>query len=808
MRSSRCRLAEDAPTCRYDIVSIMTSRGGVDLTKTGPAVLGGLRVVDSCATPAGVRATAVLADYGADVVWLEPPGGSSLRKSFPEVRSVFCRSKRSLTCDLTTSAGREALLELLRDADVFIEDGGSGVANSAGYGFDTVHELYPSLVYCSLTGFGRDGPHQHTPAHEALVHAVVGTMGEQVGFRDGPIYGNLPFASIGAGYLAQIGVLAALNQRRSDGAGRLVETSILDGALAYLSMMWLDSDEDHAATQPGTGRGRLVVRSFRCADGEYLGVHTGAAGAFGRLIEVLGLSEAIPPTTKGMDVGVALTAQEHEIIEHELPKIFVAEERSVWIERLLKADVCAIPVLHPCEVFDEPQTRHNGMVIEVDDTEYGRIEQVAPALRFGTSPGGPVTSAAVRERPDPRRIPTLGRATSGEPARESQPILAGLRILDFGVWYASAYASRLLADLGADVIKVEPVQGDQIRGLRPPFMSAHARKRSLAIDLKQPKVRPVVEELLRRTDIVHHNMRPGVAERLGIGYEQARSLNPGVIYVYGPGWGSSGPDFERQSFAPLVSGYVGASYEVAGQFNPPAYPVGNEDPGSGMLAAIAMLMARWRGNGEYIELPQVNAAMTHMAHIVRSASGEVIGAGRLDPLQRRIGPFDGLYETADSWICVVAVSDQEIRRLGRLLGVAVPSGNARSHPDAASEHELSTRLEEAFAQATTAEWLGRLGEAAVGAAEPIAVNNSRNFLRDVDNLRTGRVAQAPDRELGQVRQVDGLIRISDSNPAPFRPAPPLGGHTREILESVGLSESEIADLQRRGSIALGDLEGS
>ena len=138
-----------------------------------------------------------------------------------------------------------------------------------------------------------------------------------------------------------------------------------------------------------------------------------------------------------------------------------------------------------------------------------------------------------------------------------------MKIVDTGAYYAGPYSSRLLADLGADVIKLEPTLGDPLRGIERPFFSAQAGKRSLAVNLKDPGLGPAIEKLLGWADVVHHNMRPGAAERLGLGAEQVRAAHPDVIYLYAPGWGSSGPHMMRQSFAPMLSGYVGASYEVA-----------------------------------------------------------------------------------------------------------------------------------------------------------------------------------------------------------------------------------------------------
>ena len=129
------------------------------------------------------------------------------------------------------------------------------------------------------------------------------------------------------------------------------------------------------------------------------------------------------------------------------------------------------------------------------------------------------------------------------------------------------------------MIKLEPTLGDPLRGIERPLFSAQAGKRSLAVNLKDPGLQPAIDKLLDWADVVHHNMRPGAAERLGLGAEQIRAEHPDVVYLYAPGWGSSGPHMMRQSFAPMLSGYVGASYEVAGEFNEPMPSTGNEDPG-------------------------------------------------------------------------------------------------------------------------------------------------------------------------------------------------------------------------------------
>jgi crotonobetainyl-CoA:carnitine CoA-transferase CaiB-like acyl-CoA transferase len=763
------------------------------------APLDGLRVLDCSWGTAGPRATGMLADYGADVIWVERPGGDPLRKVLPAAASVFNRGKRAIELDLRDPIEREQVDELARAADVFVESWQPGVADRLGLGFDALRAQNPALVYCSISGFGADGPLRDVPGHEALVHALVGTMGEQPGHRDGPIFEGLPFASVGAAYLALIGTLAALYRRHDDGWGRHVETSLLDGALAYFSMLWGESD----ASPPGPtikaqGRSRLVTRTFLCGDDRYLGVHTGAVGAFGRLMTVLGLDDRIPPSESGLDMGMPLTPAQVKILDSEIHDIFATKTCDEWVANLRDADVCAIEHLRPCEAFDKPQTRHNRVVMTIDDPVLGRVEQISrPAVMGGGTDDVPNPAPHIGEHNG-----TAGfTSTAGFPVRapepDRRPLLDGLRILDLGAYYAGPYSSRLLADLGADVLKVEPVLGDPLRGIERPFFSAQANKRAVAANLKDADLARAVHSLLGWADVVHHNLRPGAAERLGLGYEEARQVNPALVYLYAPGWGSDGPDAMRQSFAPMMSGYAGIGFECAGQYNPPIWPAGNEDPGNGLLGAVAVLMAllqrRRTGTGEYVENPQLNATLAHMAHVVRTPDGEVVGAERLDPLQVGFGPFERLYETADGWVCVVACTSDERAAFARATGVEVTGG----------DDATGLAIAAALATKTTSEVLDMLRGACVPAASPVPANNHA-FMQDPENRRTGRVAEIPHPQKGNVRELAVLVRVSDAEVPQHRLAPSLGQDTAPVLTELGYSKDQIDALRARGAITTDD----
>jgi crotonobetainyl-CoA:carnitine CoA-transferase CaiB-like acyl-CoA transferase len=769
--------------------------------------LEGLRVLDCSLGMAGPRASGMLADLGADVVWVEPPAGDPLRLREPAAVSVFGRGKRSVIVDLTDAEGRNQVLALAARADIFIESWRPGVADELGLGYEQLRVQNGRLLYASVSGYGESGRDADLPAHEAIVQAVLGGMADQVGHRDGPVFVGFPYASIGAAYLAVIGILAALRRRNDDGCGRRICTSLLDGALAYNSMGWGESDHSVAelAASVGTGRGvvgqtatmRLITRSFECGDGEYLGIHTGAVGGFGRAMKVLGLDGRIPASETGMDIGVQLTAEQLSIVANEIPEILKTKPRAEWVRLFLEADVCAVEHLRPTEVYDTPQAIHNDMVVEVDDPVLGRVQQVGVPVKLSASPGGVSGST-----------PTAGEHTtevlagfagwpeavqSGPTTPDTRPLLHDLRILDLGAFFAGPYSSRLLADLGADVIKVEPILGDQLRGIERCFFSAQANKRAIAVDLKDPALEKAKHALLGWADVVHHNLRPGAAERLGIDYQSVRKLNRAAVYLHAPGWGSSGPYAFRQSFAPMLSGYVGVTYEVAGQFNPPMPPYANEDPGNGLLGAVAILLALLHrqntGEGQFLENPQLNATMAHMSHVVRKANGEIVGAGRLDPEQMGVGPFERLYQTADGWVCVVALNQTEQTTLLRTLGAARFD----------DEYDQAEAIAAAVADTKSAEVVADLVSAGVAAAEPVG-RNVHAFMNDPEQRRLNRVAEVAHPVKGNVRELYALVRISDADQVPHRLAPELGANTDDVLSMVGYTAAEIAALRIRKAV--------
>ena len=206
---------------------------------SGP--LAGIKVVDLTRGMPGAIATMLLADYGADVLKLQNPSGNLLESS--AAFRVWNRGKKSVALDLSQPEDLRASLELARDADVFLESFRPGVAERLGVGYSAIKDANPGIIYCAISAFGSSGPWAHRHGYEGLVSAASGTMTDQVGVRDGPMFCSIPMASIGASMLAIHGILASLHVRNICGIGQKVETSMYQGAMAIRSPMLPEADE-------------------------------------------------------------------------------------------------------------------------------------------------------------------------------------------------------------------------------------------------------------------------------------------------------------------------------------------------------------------------------------------------------------------------------------------------------------------------------------------------------------------------------------------------------------------------------------
>ncbi|WP_277370354.1 CaiB/BaiF CoA transferase family protein [Rhodococcus rhodochrous] len=766
--------------------------------------LDGLVVIDASWGMPTAISTMMLADYGARVVKIERPGGGPDGRS--NVRKTTDRGKWSVEADVHTEEGRAVVRGLLAHADVFVESFGTGRVETLGLGYDELHAEFPELVYVSVTGYGTTGPHASRPGYEALLNARLGQMAEQTGHREGPIFMGHPTVSYGTAFITTIGILSALRARKFNGTGQKLDTSLLDGMLAISSMNWWWNEKDisylaRSGTQKGFGNKRLITDPFECADGKWLIPHTGGPGAYKRMMDLLGFGDKTR-TIDGPEMAIPLDDVELDIARNQVPEAFKQRTRDEWLELLHAADIAALPLNRPEDVFEDDQVRHAGIAIELPDADHGTIRQIGPVIRFEKSvPAVPTPAPTVGEHT--ARAGEITRSALWAPkpdrgAAVSTP-LQGVKILDFSSYFATGFGARLLSDLGADVIKVEPLIGDQMRPLGDLFEGANRGKRNIALDLRTPEGQEIAHRLVAEADVVMHNYRPGKAEKIGLGYEQLKQVNPELVYAYLPGFGSSGPKSGLKSFAPLVSGMVGLNFEGAGKGNAPIRRViGNEDLYNGFLGAVTVLLALHHhlntGEAQYVESPQLHSSLFVVGEHSATLDGRAVPAHELDTDQTGWSPLYRLYRTADGWITIAVFGGAAFRRLAEALDrpALATDPRFRTHHDRQDNAEaLTDILSEAFAGLDSAAAYKLLDENDVPAEIPLDYPIMPELLWEEWALESGRVVEHHHAEYGWCREVGMVMHLSDT-PGRFKGgSPALGEHSARILAELGYSPEEV-----------------
>ena len=342
--------------------------------------LDGLRILDLSGGIAGPLGVLQLAEHGADVIKVEPPGGSRARQS-PGSR-VYNRSRRSVTVDLDRPDGVRLFRELCATADVLVEAFAPGTMAKWGLDYESLRDDFPRLVYCSVPAWPSGSRYEDVPGYEALVHARTGQHWETPGFRNGPIFLHNPVASMGAAMLVPIGIMSALVSRDRTGRGQRVEVSLVQGVLSLTTQNWNWTDTgQHQLPKthpPGIHQGSI----HECADNEWIHVPAwGGGGPRRSVASVLGIEEV------GFDKLFAMTPEERDDYVERQRAAFKSWKRAELVEALRDAELLAEPIVAPHERFDHPQLRASGSVVEVDDPEVGPTTQIGVTIFLEQTPG-------------------------------------------------------------------------------------------------------------------------------------------------------------------------------------------------------------------------------------------------------------------------------------------------------------------------------------------------------------------------------------------------------------------------------------
>lgn len=393
-------------------------------------------------------------------------------------------------------------------------------------------------------------------------------------------------------------------------------------------------------------------------------------------------------------------------------------------------------------------------------------------------------------------------------------ILSGIIVLDLSRVLAGPYAAMLLADLGADVIKVEnPAGGDEARGFGPfvsgvsgYFVSVNRGKKGITLDLKHPRGREIFLKLAARADVLVENFRTGVSQRLGIGHETILTANPRLIYLSLSGFGRTGPKKDDPAYDMIIQGMSGIM-SVTGRPGGRPVRVGTSigDLSAALFGVIGVVLALFRrertGAGGFVDIAMLDSLFSLLENAVMRASAEGVPPGPLGTRHSTIAPFD-VYPTKDGAIVLAAGNDALWGRLADAVGRPALKDDARFTTNrlrCENIEALTAVIGAVVSEKTTAQWLSRLKSADIPAGP---LNSVSDVMRDPQIAARGMLSNIEQPGGGTFAVAGTPVRIDGRTPAPPKSAPALGQHTEEVLKDMlGMGEGEILELRNQEIIS-------
>ncbi|MDE2851059.1 MAG: CoA transferase [Acidobacteriota bacterium] len=788
------------------------------------SALRGVRVLELADGVAAACCARQFALWGADVVVLEPEGGSRLRRMGPHggegtdreslLWQFVAANKRAMTLS-SACPDEDALLDLLRRADVLVTDWADADLVRWGLALDGLRARLPGLVLVSVSPFGLDGPYAGLAGSELIVQALSGYA-----FLNGE-KGRAPLKAPGhilgyaCGVSAFVAAVAALIARLGNGRGSFVEASEMETLTAILPLLRIEYTGVHPERDGGPSTG---VRAHRCRDGWVTFVPP-PADQLGEYGVALGVDDGEwPQSVEGEDP----VARVRRLLPFLAGRVREKTMDEVFYGLLERKIVCG-KVVKPVDLLAEEHLAARGFFRTLHHPRLGELQFAGPAARLGrTDAVPPARAPAVREQVELSSLdwqPIEPPACAGEQG-ESLP-LADVEIVDLTQAWIGPFASMLLADLGASVIKIESHQRPDVwrRWLASPvpmpnpppglvnsspnYNSVNRNKRSLCLDLKTEEGKDLLRRLAAGADVVMENFTPRVMERFGLEWPELSAENPGLVMTHWSGFGKTGPLSDYKANGTSIEALAGWDWLHR-------YPGGDPmvmgfyqaDAITGMQMAattlVALFHSRRTGEGQSIDGSMIEAAVGYLGEVLLDAAlgGEQTppGNGDLDLAPHGVYPCAG----EDCWIAVAVESDEMWRRLVAISG-------SRTLADPVFDRHADRIASAAKLDEAMAEWTGtlraehlmeRLQAAGIAAgvvrttAELMECSHlkERRWFRRIEHADVGE-----HRYAGHPWRMDGPLERADL------PPPRLGEHSRDLLrERLGLSDAEIDDLFERG----------
>jgi crotonobetainyl-CoA:carnitine CoA-transferase CaiB-like acyl-CoA transferase len=755
--------------------------------------LDGVRVVDFGQWIAGPLAAMLLGDQGAEVMHVDPPGGPRWKTP---ANATFNRGKASVALDLKSDEGRAHAWQLIDSADVVIENFRPGVMDRIGLGSREAMERNPRLIYCSLPGFASDDPRASLPAWEGVLGAATGVY-LQAGE---PRFTSVPISSTFGAIAAAVSIAMALIARQRDGLGQRIEVPLFDAtflAIGSTGLLVNGKPEGGRPDDPWAG-------IFPCADGRWIRLSLATFRFLERFVDAVGKPDWV---AKGyvqrerpgpLARGTALRERQ----QAELADLFRSRPAAEWEELGRRADVPLTLIRTTAEWLATDHARSAGIVAHVIDPDLGPMIQPGLAVRLMGTPGA-VRARHGRESDDSTRgrMPTwVSAGGRGVPqlagTARLTAALEGIRVVDLTQVLAGPTATRTLAEFGADVVKLNNPR-EEGAGYRWQVHRYHTDvnrgKRTMLVDLKTREGLDVFWRLVERADVVMQNFRLGVAERLGIGYQQVKARRPDVVYGSVSFCGYGGAWERAPGYEPNAQAATGMAARMGGDAGPPGpQPFAPNDYATGLLGAFAVGLALFHrqrsGDGQHVHTSLVAAATLLQAALVHTHDGHVESASS-GPEALGWSPLQRLYRASDGWFFLGA-QDSQRGRLAALDGVHGITGlNGRA---------LEAALQECFAKRPATEWVSVLTAAGIGAHQ---LMSATALMSEPWVVAHGLSLTRVDARGDAITTIGPPFRLSRTPVVPGALVAAPGADGADVLASLGMAD-RIDELVARRAIAL------
>ncbi len=734
--------------------------------------LEGVVVVELAQSLAGELAGGLLADLGATVLKVEPREGSPLRRRGPSIAgedSLYFQSENRGKYSVVAEPGelsREPwLAKLLASADAIVEDLGPGRLESFGLAPDNLLAKNARLAVLRISPFGQTGPLAGERGDDRIAQAFSG-MQFATGFPDRPpIPVTVPLAEAWSAILGAGTLLMAIFHARRSGHGQVVDIGLYQTALRMQEDVVIRHHKTGAvASRMGTESATVVPANvYPTRDGGFIALSGAGDQPFARLCEAIGAPEAVKdPRFATSAARLANRAAADELVRSWVVKHDLADVEA----RFTKAGVAGTAVRSVDEIIDDAHVRARRSALPLKSSSGHNFLAPAPTPRFSrTSARDPVAAPRLGEhtasvRASVERLTARQRPDVRSSSAPGAGALAGVRVLDLSQWLAGPAAAALLGDFGAEVVMVElpatgtaSIDGAGSRGVG--FPVTNRNKRSITLDVRSPRGREVFLELVRLSDVIVENFRPGTLERWNLGPAELHAVNPRLVLLRSSGFGQSGPYTARAAFNPVGLAFGGMTYLNGFPDRPPCRDgVTAGDYSTALFNVLGVLAALLRrdldGQGQVVDTAMFECALRLTGDLlaVRSALNirreRAAGDSPLYPSSLTIEAVDGRFVAASAagW----GEFAEALARLGRPR-VDEPVG----------VREEIAKLAGAIAADEAARALRRAGLAAS------VVNSVADLVHEPHLWSRGDLVRRSDRELGEIL-TQGIVPILSRTP--------------------------------------------